>query len=135
MERLGTRVLLVEDEFLIRLIMAEVLADEGFEVVEAASGDEAAALLEHADGFDLLLTDIHMPGRLDGIALAAMLRASDPHIPVVFVTGRPDVMVRVGKLGPSQAFIRKPYGPGEVLGVVRRLLAGGRGGKETGDSL
>lgn len=56
------RVLLVEDEPLIRLLAAEVLHDEGFEVVEAADGTQAISLIDSPDGFDLLLTDMHMPG-------------------------------------------------------------------------
>lgn len=119
---MGARVLLVEDEALIRLLMAEVLLDAGFEVVEAPSGDEAAKLLDRTNGFDLLLTDIHMPGELDGVALAEEARRRHPGLPVVYVTGRPDVMERIGRLGPGDAFLRKPYAPSEVISAVRGLL-------------
>ena len=57
------RVLLVEDEGLIRLVMAEALLDQGFEVVEAWNGDETARLLDGQDTFDVLFTDVMMPRR------------------------------------------------------------------------
>ena len=117
---MATRVLLVEDEFLIRMILAEALADEGFEVVEAASGDEAARLAQDT-GFDLLLTDIQMPGRLDGVALARHLLRDRPDLPVVYVTGRPESLDRIERR-ERDAYIRKPYSPNEVIAVVRRLL-------------
>ena len=60
-------ILLVEDEAEIRLMLAEVLADAGHAVVEADSGDAAALLLQNREDFDALVTDITMPGRLDGI--------------------------------------------------------------------
>ena len=65
----GGRVLVVEDEELIRLILAEVLADEGYQVVEAGTGDEAVRLIDGPDGFHAVITDIHMPGTRDGIAV------------------------------------------------------------------
>lgn len=120
---MAARVLLVEDETLIRMILAEALADEGFEVLEAASGDEAARVAEGA-GFDLLLTDVQMPGRLDGVALARHLLQSRPDLPVVYVTGRPESLDRVERRGRA-AYIRKPYSPSEVIAVVRDLLEAG----------
>ena len=113
--------LLVEDDLLIREIMAEALADAGFDVTSAASGDEAALVLGHRR-FDLLLTDVQMPGRLDGIGLAAHARERDPDLPVIYVSGRPDALVGVARLGPRDAFIRKPYGPGELVAAAHRLL-------------
>lgn len=120
----GIRILLVEDEELIRLLMAEVLADEGFEVTDAATADEAATLLDGPDGFDLLLTDVQMPGTLDGVALARRFRDRHPGGPVVYVTGRPESLGPAGHLGERDAFVRKPYGPGEIIAVLRRLLGG-----------
>lgn len=117
---MAARVLLVEDETLIRMILAEALADEGFEVLEAASGDEAARVAEGA-GFDLLLTDVQMPGRLDGVALAQRLLQGRPDLPVVYVTGRPESLDRIERRD-RVAYVRKPYSPSEVIAVVRGLL-------------
>ncbi len=116
------RILLVEDDFLIRLLLSEALAEAGYDVLEAESGDEAAELIDSQAEFDLLVTDIQMPGSTDGIALAGLIRTRHPGIPVVYMTGRPDVMRGAGRLGEREAFIRKPYGPAEVLSTVQRLL-------------
>jgi len=70
----AARVLLAEDEVLIRLVAAEHLRDEGFEVVEAWDGDEAARLLDGPGRFDVLFTDVRMPGLLDGIDVAMHAR-------------------------------------------------------------
>lgn len=81
------RVLLVEDEFLIRLAAAEMLRDEGFEVVEAEDGAQAVKLIDGPDGFDLLLTDVQMPGPVDGIHVVLHARQHHPGIAVVVVSG------------------------------------------------
>ena len=116
------RVLLVEDEALIRLVTAEMLRDEGFEVFEARNGDEARALLNDPDGFDVLFTDVQMPGTLDGIDVALHARRRHPAIPVLVVSGyAANIMRRLSGLQPPAVFISKPYSLAEVLGVLRRL--------------
>ncbi|MBV9783337.1 MAG: response regulator [Acidisphaera sp.] len=117
------RILLVEDDSLIRMTLAEALEDAGFEVTQAANGEAAAALIERL-GFDLLLTDVQMPGRLDGIDLARRTRRSHPDLPIVFMTGRPDAIDAIGRLGSQEAFLRKPFGPREMLATLRPLLDG-----------
>lgn len=121
------RILLVEDEFLIRLAVAETLEDEGFEVVQAETGDAAHALLEaelaFGIGFDVLLTDVNLPGTRDGLRLAEEARAMLPGLRVVYATGRPDTMAGA-RMGPHDAFLPKPYGPAEVLQVLRQILDG-----------
>ncbi len=116
------RVLVVEDEFLIRLTLSEVLADEGYDVMEAGSGDEAMQLLEASAEIAVLLTDIQLPGSLDGRALARRVRETRPELPVIFMTGRPDA---VGELasGTKDLYIAKPYLPSEICAAVRRLMA------------
>lgn len=116
------RILLVEDEFLIRLTLADALTDEGFLVVEAGSGDEAAALLAGAEPFALLVTDIQLPGSLTGLQLASLARQGDPNFPVVFMTGRPD-LVTAGDRGPHGAVMGKPYLPSDICQTAHRLLA------------
>ena len=123
----GKRVLLVEDEVLIRLILTESLEDCGYQVVEASTGDEAARLIDAGDSFDLVVTDIQMPGRLDGIAVARHARQWCADIPVVYVTGRPESMAGVGTLGPCDALVLKPYGPREVIAAITHLLRGSGG--------
>lgn len=116
----ATRCLIVEDEYLIRLTLAEALTDEGFDVVEAETGDEALTILERDQGVELLLTDIQLPGKLDGVGLARAARLRAPSLPVIFMTGRPDC--NIGALRSERdAFIPKPYLPSEVCATARRL--------------
>jgi DNA-binding response OmpR family regulator len=116
------RILLAEDEFLIRMMLAEELTAAGHDVVEANDAAEALALFDIANVWDLLVTDIQMPGSLDGLALANRIRASHPSMPVVYLTGRPEAMAMVGTLGANDALMRKPFAPSEVVAVVQRLL-------------
>ncbi len=117
------RVLLVEDERLIRLVLVELLTDAGLRVTAAGTGDDAAALIDGPDGFDLVLTDMQMPGGLDGTAVARHARRRHPGICVIYMTGRPEVLRGVGALGPRDAVLPKPFAPSELLPVIRRLLA------------
>jgi CheY-like chemotaxis protein len=111
-------ILVVEDEVLIRLHLAEELRDAGYTVVEAASGDEAMTLLASLEDVGLMLTDIRMPGTIDGLALASWVRAQFPHIKIVVVsTEVPDSM--------AQTFdhrFSKPVRLSELLATVRNLL-------------
>ena len=117
-------VMVVEDDFLIRLILVEELEDAGFQVKQADTGDQAIALLEGIDRpLSVLVTDIHMPGSKSGLDVAAYVREHMPGVPVVFTTGRPDVMVGKVSLGQDQSLVRKPYVPFEVMEQIRRLLA------------
>ncbi len=118
----GRRILIVEDEFLIRLTLSEVLTDEGYEVLEADNGQDALLLLQNEAGISVLLTDIQLPGLIDGKELVSRMRTSHPDLPVIFMTGRPDVM---GEQAPSarELYVAKPYLPSEICTAVRRMLA------------
>ena len=114
------RILLVEDEGLLRLIAAETLRDEGFEVVEARNGDEAAKLLDGPDGFDALFTDVQMPGMLDGVAMH--LRQQHPATPVLVVSGgAAHLASRLGGLEPPAVFINKPYRLQEIVTALSSM--------------
>ena len=115
------RLLIVEDEFLIRMTLSEVLTDDGYEVVEAGDADEALAALAREPELAVMLTDIQLPGSMDGRALAAKARETRPHLPVIFMSGRPDP----GSGGPLDLHINKPYLPSTVSAAVRRLTGGG----------
>jgi len=118
----AVKVLLVEDEGLIRLVASQILEDEGFEVVEAWSGDEAARLLDGPDSFDILFTDVQMPGTLDGVEVAIHARQRHPGIPVLVVSGyAARLMSRLRGLDPAAVFIGKPYSLKEVVTAVRCL--------------
>jgi DNA-binding response OmpR family regulator len=118
-------VLLVEDEPLIRVVLAEELSHAGFEVCEAENGTQAAELIENPpNNLSLLITDIHMPGKLDGIEVAHLMRTRFPDVPIIYMTGRPDVLGRMGGLGATEALLPKPFTPSSLLGMARQLLAG-----------
>lgn len=111
------KVLVVEDEFLIRLTLVEALQDEGYAVVEAETGDAALA---QAQGVNLLLTDIQLPGGMDGRVLAARMREQAPDLPVIYMTGRPDQAFEMAS--PLDAFIAKPYTLTDICNAARRML-------------
>ena len=107
---------LAEDEFLICLIVAEELAEDG---------DGAAVLIETRSGtFTLLVTGIHLPGTFDGITVVCRLLEHRPDIPVIYITGQPGVLNGAG-LENKDVLLRKPFVPSGLLAVVRRSLGGG----------
>ncbi len=119
---MSKHVLLVEDEGLIRVTLAETLEDAGYTVVAAETGDEACQLLCSKHSFDVLLTDIQMPGSADGIDVARNFHERHPNRPVVFMTGRPDMLCRVGRLSACQTLLRKPFGAAQMLAAIAALL-------------
>lgn len=121
------RLLLVEDEFLIRLSLSEVLSDDGFEVVEAEDGETALALMDGQDDFAMMLTDIQLPGRFDGYVLAQKVRTKRPGLPVIFMSGRPQSPPSQSPPSPNplDTYVTKPYLPSVVSATIRRILDGG----------
>lgn len=116
------RVLVVEDEFLIRLTLVEALGDEGFEVIEAETGDDALPLLCSGPDISLLLTDIQLPGTLNGRALASKLRENLPNLPVIFTTGRAGAE-KDGGSPDRDVFISKPYALADICNAAKRLVS------------
>jgi CheY-like chemotaxis protein len=114
------RILVVEDEVLIRLVLAEILLDEGFEVYEAQDGDEAIQILSQETTPDLIITDITMPGGADGNIVAKAAKQRFPSIPIVYSTGRPGSVTN--SLDDNDVVIAKPYGRNDILPIVRRLM-------------
>jgi CheY-like chemotaxis protein len=111
------RVLLVEDEFLISEWVAEILAEQGF-AVRAVSNAAEALLFLNSTAVDVLFTDINLPGGVDGLALAHRARELFPDLPVVYASGRVNVL-EAGLQVPGAVFVAKPYVP-EMVG---RILA------------
>jgi len=112
---LPVQVLLVEDETLIRKSVAGELVESGFQVVEASSALEALAYIEAGGKVDVVLTDIHMPGPLNGLDVAEYFRRSFPEIPVVITSGN------AGPRTLGFEFLPKPYTPLEAVGLILRL--------------
>ena len=121
---MAIRVLLVEDEGLLRMVTADSLEGEGFAVVEARDGEEAVRLLNCAEAVDIILTDVQMPGSLDGIDVATHARQLYPMIPVLVVSGyAPRLMSRLTAFDPAAVFISKPYSMAEITDAVRHLAS------------
>ena len=118
------RILLVDDDHDVRASLRRALAQAGHNVVEAGSGEAAAAVIRQAAPFDMLVTDVRMPGRCDGVALASRWRERAPGRPVLFVSGEADGRLDVAALGPHEAVLPKPFQRAALLDVVQRLLAG-----------
>lgn len=118
------RILLVEDERETREAVAETLAEAGYHVTAACTGEEAAILFGPPEDFDLLLTDIAMPGRIDGVALAEHAREQHPGLPVLFFSGRPEEAARTERVPPPRLFVPKPVDTRRLLGAVGQLVGG-----------
>lgn len=110
-------ILMVEDNADVRLMGATLLEDAGFEVHQAGDADEALSLVREGLGFDLLFTDIVMPGDMDGVALAAEVRRLQPGVPVLLTTGWGD---RANDHGLD--LIGKPYRAPELTEKIHSLL-------------
>jgi CheY-like chemotaxis protein len=116
-------VLIVEDEFLLRVDAADMIAAAGFDVVEAGNADEAIEILEARRDITVVFTDIQMPGSMDGLKLARAVRGRWPPIKIVATSGHSNV--READLPDGGRFLRKPYSPMQVTGVLRELTGGG----------
>ena len=116
-------VLLVEDESCIRETMAEMLRDAGFQVVEAEDGTRALDFMRGAPAAPtILVTDLQMPGSVDGSQLAARVRGIRPDLPVVIATGRPDKLQPSWRTELGYVFVTKPYLPSQLVRLVRGLV-------------
>jgi two-component system, response regulator PdtaR len=113
-------VLIVEDDLLLRMLTAEVVAEAGFVPLEAGDADEAMALLEAHPDIALLVTDIEMPGRMDGLQLARAVCGRWPPIKILVVSGQ--VRPKPGDLPLNSRFIGKPYRTAALVGELRALL-------------
>ena len=112
-------VLIVEDEFLLRMNAAEMIGEAGFDIVEAGNADEAIAILEARADIQVVFTDIQMPGSMDGLRLARFVRGRWPPIKIVATSG----FVNVGKddLPEGSRFLTKPYRPAQMVATIREL--------------
>jgi CheY-like chemotaxis protein len=109
------RVLFVEDEFLVSEMVAESLAQQGFSVHTATNAIDALRHLASAP-VDVLFTDIHLPGGMDGTTLARRARELLPDLPVVYASGGVRMFDFASRV-PRSIFVAKPYDP-EVIGRV-----------------
>jgi CheY-like chemotaxis protein len=114
-------ILVVEDEPLVKDSIVLELEEAGFEVVAANSGDEASYILPKMRRIDLLITDIRMPGRVNGWALADMARCRRPNLPVLYTSG---YTPQHGREVEDSIFLPKPYRVSEILNAIEKLTSG-----------
>ena len=119
-DRESTLILVADDEFLGRVVIAEELREIGYTVIEAVSGDEAAELIDLCP-VDLVISDLKMPGRLDGAGLAAFVAEEYPALPVLLMSAdAPDPAV----LRQVEGFYSKPVPVDRICADVAALLDG-----------
>lgn len=114
--------LVVEDDFLVRLTMADALSDDGFEVIEAGDAQEALSRVCERTDISAMLTDINLPGGDDGFALARAVRVIRPDLPVVYASGRYSA-AESGKSVDGSRFLAKPFTPSLAADVIRDLIS------------
>jgi CheY-like chemotaxis protein len=114
-------VLVVEDEFLLRMDATDMITAAGFDVVEAVDADAAIEILEARDDIAVIFTDIQMPGSMDGLKLARAVRGRWPPIKIIATSG-----VHIGEIDLPEGgrFLPKPYSSAQVAGMLRQLTIG-----------
>lgn len=117
-----TRILVVEDELLIRMMLSDGLRDEGYHVIEACDADEALTVLRAAAP-DLIISDVRMPGSMDGMGLLAVVRETLPTLPVIITSAHLEATLAVAD-GATQ-FLAKPYLVVSVIEAIEAELARG----------
>ncbi|MFC7737731.1 PAS domain-containing protein [Roseomonas sp. GCM10028921] len=122
----GETVLVVDDEPTVRMLVTEVLADLGYTAVEAADGPAALRVLQSDVRLDLLVTDVGLPGGMNGREVADAARVSRPGLKVLFMTGYAEnAVLSHGHLDPGMHVLTKPF-PMETLAArIRELINGG----------
>ena len=113
------RILMVEDDPLIREFTVQALREEGYDVIHASTGEEALAWCMR-QAADVLVTDITLPGKVDGWQIAERCREHDPGLPVIYATGFSSVAARPVRGSLS---LHKPYHPKEILQAVRQVAS------------
>ncbi len=122
-ERGSERILVVEDEPAVREVPVAILRGQGYEVVEAGNADEAIGHLEDGQRFDLLFTDIVLPGGKNGVEIAQTAKRLQPQIQVLYTTGYAEqAVVHAGQLDADAPVVNKPYRRAELLEKVRTIL-------------
>lgn len=116
----GATVLVVEDEDLVRMPIAEYLRDCGYHVLEAGDAREAIGLVDAGDPVDLVFSDVRMPGNMDGFGLARWMHEHYPEVPVLLTSGFNNSRDSAGL--EEVRVIRKPYSQTQVADRIRHMI-------------
>jgi two-component system cell cycle sensor histidine kinase/response regulator CckA len=117
-------ILVVEDERAVRDLTARILKRLGYEVIDTANGDDALAMLGDCDrSVDMLLTDVVLPGTMQGNEVAEAVRLLYPRLPVLYMSGYTrDAIVHAGRLDEGVNYLEKPFTPDGLARRVREVL-------------
>ncbi|HLJ50295.1 MAG TPA: response regulator [Bryobacteraceae bacterium] len=114
-------VLVVEDESLIRASAVDMVEQAGFEAIAASNADEAIRILESRNDIRAVFTDVQMPGSIDGLKLAQVVKNRWPPVALIVTSGR--MTVPESELPNGGRFLGKPYRPSELETMLREVLA------------
>jgi CheY-like chemotaxis protein len=120
----GETILVVEDNSVLRRILCRQLTGANYRVLEADSGKSALEMIQHGEAFDLLLTDIVMPGGMNGHELARLASVLRPELKIVLTSGFSDVRNGGASMSTTLRFLRKPYSREDLSRVLFDALNG-----------
>jgi CheY-like chemotaxis protein len=120
----GETVLIVDDEPSVRMLVTEVLAELGYTAVEAADGSAALRVLQSERRIDLLVTDVGLPGGMNGRQLADFARLARPKLKVLFITGYAEKTVAAGdRLEEGMGILTKPFAMDGLAAEIKNLIS------------
>jgi CheY-like chemotaxis protein len=121
----GEVVLVIDDDPTIRMLIAEVLAEAGYAVVEAPDGPAGLEILKSNARIDLLITDVGLPGGLNGRQVADAARVSRPHLKVLFITGYAEnAVIGRSRLERGMFVLTKPFQMEHLAHRIREIIEG-----------
>jgi CheY-like chemotaxis protein len=119
----GRTVLVIDDEATVRMLIVEVLKEAGYTAIEADDGPSGLQILQSASPIDLLITDVGLPGGMNGRQVADAAREGRPDLKILFVTGfAENAAVGNGLLGPGMAVMTKPFVMTELSNKIVEIL-------------
>lgn len=119
----GEKILVIDDEAIVRMLIMDVLEEQGYQALEAHDGPSALKIIESGVKFDLLVTDVGLPGGMNGRQLADAARTKQPGLKVLFVTGYAEnAVVGNGHLEPGMHVLTKPFPVDELGRRVKEIL-------------
>ncbi len=119
----GKVVLVIDDEPLIRMLIGEVLAEAGYAAIEAHDGPAGLKVLESTARVDLLVTDVGLPGGMNGRQVADAARITRPNLKVLFITGYAEnAAVGDGRLGKNMFLVTKPFEMESLAARIHEIM-------------
>jgi DNA-binding response OmpR family regulator len=121
-----TRILLVDDDVVVRMTLTDVLGHSGFAVTTATNVPEALRLISGPDTYDVLLSDLHMPGAGDGLTVVSAMRHANPHAVTLLLSALPEMTAAVAAiLQQADEILVKPVEMATLIEVIRERVARG----------